>query len=260
MKNSVKKYEYGSPIAFLIITFLLPLVSFLLQVQINNNSLKFILYGVEAASPTIAVMVVICKTNGVKNFLKKNFNKNHLMLAFILPVIIVCSTMFLAKWIACAICDKQFVLGNISLSQFIIIAWSFIAEEFGWRGYLLPLLKIRLKKVWLAPFVVGIVWCFWHYHYFLMKGMEVPFLLFFLSCIIESYIYDYLLNWTYENLVSAMMYHFLWNLFLHLFLINPSDNNGNLIPYVLLVVLELFSLGVFFLINKVTKDRHIKLL
>lgn len=79
----------------------------MLQILINKNSVKFILYGIEAASPTIAVMVVMGKTNSIRNFLKKNFNRKHFMLAIILPVVIVCSTMFLAKWIACAIYDRE---------------------------------------------------------------------------------------------------------------------------------------------------------
>lgn len=254
----MKNYKYSTLISFLIITFLLPLISLCLQAVVSSNSIKFILYGIEAASPTIAIIMILCVTKNIKNFLTENFNKNNLMMAFVLPFIIVCSTMFLAKVIACGVCDSQFVFGSISLSQFVVILWSFIAEEAGWRGYLQPFLKSRLKRVWLAPFMVGVVWCFWHYHYFLVNGMEVPFILFFTACIIESYIYDYLLNWTGGNLISAMMYHFSWNLFLHFFAINPSDNNVNLLPYIILVMLEILSLMLFFLIKKAKTLRYVR--
>ena len=69
--------------------------------------------------------------------------------------------------------------------------------------------------------------------------MDVPIVWFFLSCIVESYIYSYLLDLTDNNLISAMIYHFAWNLFIHVFAINPNDNRGNTLPYIILVVLEI---------------------
>ena len=44
---------------------------------------------------------------------------------------------------------------------------------------------------------------------------------------------------TDNNLVSAMLYHFAWNLFIHVFAINPNDNGGNSLPYIILVILEI---------------------
>lgn len=41
-----------------------------LQVLKNKNTVKLILYGIAAVSPTIAVMVVMGKTNSIRNFLK----------------------------------------------------------------------------------------------------------------------------------------------------------------------------------------------
>ena len=89
------------------------------------------------------------------------------------------------------------------------------------------------------PAIVGVIWCLWHYHYFMFGGMDVPIVWFFLSCIVESYIYSYLLDLTDNNLISAMIYHFAWNLFIHVFAINPNDNRGNTLPYIILVVLEI---------------------
>ena len=111
-----------------------------------------------------------------------------------------------------------------------------------------------MKKVWLVPFVVGVIWALWHYHYFLLTGMQVPFTLFFIGCIVESYIYNYLLVKTEYNLISAMMYHFAWNLGLHLFALNPADNNGSLLPYFILIILETVFLILLFLKNKMASN------
>lgn len=74
--------------------------------------------------------------------------------------------------------------------------------------------------------------------YFLFGDMNVPIVWFAIGCIAESYIYSYLLERTDNNLISAMLYHFAWNLFVHLFAINPIDNDGNKLPYALLAIIE----------------------
>lgn len=115
------------------------------------------------------------------------FQKEHLRKAIILPIIIVCTTMFLA-------------------------------EEIGWRGYLEPLL--------------------------IQSGIHKR----LVPCIVESYIYSFLMRATSNNIISAMTYHFVWNLIIHIAAVNPVDNNGNIFPYVILVVLEALVLPVVMLL------------
>ena len=73
--------------------------------------------------------------------------------------------------------------------------------------------------------------------HFLRRGEKII-LIFYISCIIESYIYSFLMNVTCDNIVSAMTYHFAWNLLLHIAAVNPAQNNGSLFPYFILVILE----------------------
>ena len=48
-----------------------------------------------------------------------------------------------------------------------------------------------------------------------------------------------------------MLYHFAWNLFVHVFAINPNDNGGNALPYIILVVLEiLIVFGLSLIVKK----------
>lgn len=130
-------------------------------------------------------------------------------------------------------------------------ALQFKAEEIGLRGYLEPLLKINHIYKQIIPCIVGMIWCLWHYHYFLQKGTDVPVLLFLISCIIESYIYSFLMRCTDNNIISAMTYHFSWNLFLHIFALNPSDNNGNIFPYIILSILEILVMLLFWNIKNI---------
>lgn len=137
--------------------------------------------------------------------------------------------------------------------QFIVIVWAFFAEEIGWRGYLRPYLRERMEKEWHVPVSIGIIWFLWHYHYFYQNGIEVPLLSFFIGCIAESFVYEYLLQWSEGNLLSSMTYHFSWNLCIHLFAINPADNAGNEFPYILMT---LFEVSMVLLLLAHDKSRH----
>lgn len=243
--------EYKSLILFLFISFLLPFAAITAQKMISNNLICFVLYGMQAAAPTISAIIVLCLNKKVKIYFTQMFRKENLRMAIILPIIIACTTMILAKIIFCVLFGRDFILGSISIVQFIIILWALFAEEIGWRGYLEPLLKTYGVHEWIVPCIVGVIWCLWHYHFFIQNGIEVPIPLFFISCIIESYIYSFLMDVTRNNIVSAMTYHFMWNLLIHILAINPIDNSGNIIPYIILVGLEVLVLLVFWSIRKV---------
>lgn len=237
--------EYKNLIMFLLIAFLLPLAAIALQAMIPNDLIRFVLYGIQAAAPTFSAIVVLCLNKKAKAHFTRSFRKERLKTALILPTIIACFTMFLAKLIYCVIFRADFALGSISTTQFIIILWAFVAEEIGWRGYLEPLLRMYGVHKRIVPCIIGIIWCLWHYHFFLQNSVAVPIPLFFISCIIESYIYSFLMRATSNNIVSAMTYHFAWNLFIHVAAITPSDNNGSIFPYIILVVLEALLLPGF---------------
>ncbi len=228
---------------------MLPFVAIIAQTMISNDFICFILYGIQAAAPTISAIIVLCLNKKMKMYFTQMFQRKHLKIAIILPFFIVCTTMILAKIIFCVLFGSYFMLGSISIAQFIIILWALWAEEIGWRGYLEPLLKMCGVHKWIAPCIVGVIWCLWHYHFFIQNGTDVPILLFFISCIIESYIYSFLMSITYNSIISAMIYHFAWNLLIHITAINPSENNGNIFPYIILVILETLVLFIFWSIT-----------
>ncbi len=166
--------KYGYVSLFLFIAFMLPLISVALQSISTNALLNFVFYGIEAASPTIAAIIVLSISRTCKDFGVRYFHSKHLLMAVVLPAIVVCLTMFMAKLIFCFVVKTDFTVGSVSGIQLIIILWALIAEEIGWRGYLLPFLYEHMKIPCLGPAIVGVVWCLWHYHYFMFGGMDVP--------------------------------------------------------------------------------------
>ena len=154
--------ECKNLILFLLISFLLPLASVATQTMISNHFICFILYGIQAAAPTISAIIVLCLDKKVKSYFAQMFRKEHLKMAIILPFIIAGTTMILAKIIFCVLSGKAFMLGNVSSIQFIIILWALLAEEIGWRGYLEPWLEADGLHRRSVPWIVGAVWCLWH--------------------------------------------------------------------------------------------------
>ncbi|TDE94237.1 CPBP family intramembrane metalloprotease [Occultella glacieicola] len=67
--------------------------------------------------------------------------------------------------------DVTATFAGSGLLQFLLIATVAgpLAEEFGWRGYLQPRLRVRLSPVATAG-VLGTVWALWHLPLFLLTG------------------------------------------------------------------------------------------
>lgn len=229
---------------FILISFLLPMAALFLQSRITNDTVNLLLFGVQAASPSIAAFAVLLLSKEVRPHFKVIFQKAHITAVIVVPVLIASITMLISKSVYCIVWGKEFSLGNISVTKWLILLWALVAEELGWRGYLEPFLQEMKIKKWVIPCVVGIIWGLWHYHYFIQGRIDVPPLLFCAGCIIESYIYSILVSTT-KNVLSAMIYHFSWNLMVNLFMINPSDNGGNIIPYTLVIILETVGIIIY---------------
>ena len=229
--------KYRSVILYLLIAFLLSFVSMTAQTAIPSETVRFLLFGIQAASPTISAITVLALNKELKAGFSAIFRTEHLFAAFLLPIVIAFGTMPASKMIYCISNGQAFSCGHISAKQLVIILWALVAEELGWRGFLEPKLRTHRLPDTAVPLIVGAVWGAWHFHYFIQKSIDVPITLFFAGCIAESYIYSYMMRYT-GNMLSAMIYHFSCNLCLHLLMLNPADNIGSSTPYIILTVLE----------------------
>lgn len=84
-----------------------------------------------------------------------------------------------------------------------------LAEETGWRGYLLPKFRERYSPLKAAVYT-GIIWGVWHLNF---TG-GIPGFLFYTLTIIETSI---IMTWIYDrtkgNMTLMVLYHILFNLF-----------------------------------------------
>jgi uncharacterized protein len=173
-----------------------------------------------------------------KKFLKKcfiyNINIRYIILAFLFPFII-----FILTDIFCFIFFYLSTFNlNISINKFIIVLWALISEEIGWRGFLQEKID-EYFNIYITPFVIGVIWALWHYHFFLLGFVSVPIFLFVLGCIADSYGYYWLTKKSKGNIIPASIWHFSGNLFFSIFFIYPEYYHGNVLPYLIFIILTI---------------------
>lgn len=241
--------------------FALPLLCILVMINdtgVKNSILNFILYGVEAASPSIAAIVAISAVygrKGITEFFHINFTPKMKTITVLAPVLIAFGIMFTAKVIACVFTNTLFQINHLSVKKLIIILWAFLAEEVGWRGFLHKKLMNTVPE-FAVPFILGLIWSVWHYHFFIIDSINVPIVWFVIGCIADSYLYLFLLKLSRGNILIAMLYHMSGNLFINLFGINPDMNEGSAGPYFVSVILTgIFAISLNVFIKK-DSSRH----
>jgi uncharacterized protein len=83
-------------------------------------------------------------------------------------------------------------------------------EEFGWRGFALPLLQRKFAPIW-SGLILGSIWGLWHMPAFLLSGTqqsEWSFTVFFVGCLTISVIATVLFNRSRGSILLSAFLHF----------------------------------------------------
>jgi hypothetical protein len=86
-------------------------------------------------------------------------------------------------------------------------------EEFGWRGFALPVLQRRFAPLW-AGLILGVIWMVWHIPAFLIGGTPQSawsFAPYFVGGVAASLILTVLFNDFRGSLLIAVLFHFQMN-------------------------------------------------
>jgi uncharacterized protein len=121
-----------------------------------------------------------------------------------------------------------------------------LGEEFGWRGYALPVLQERYS--WrVASLVLGLVWGVWHLPLFYMADTaqsHIPVGLFMASTVALSVLFAWLFNHTGGSVLPALVLHTAVNAWGWVIPVMVMTDGSNLRPYGLAVgLLVVIALG-----------------
>lgn len=234
-------------IEYVLLAFGIPMFCVLLCRINDNNIFQLILYGIEGASPSLAVMILVFaynRKNGLKKYLYEkyilSFNMKTCLLGFLVPFLLLSC----AKAVSIILGDEYIFLLPVTSRKLVIILWALLAEELGWRGYLQEKLEKNISDK-LIPFLTGMIWALWHYHFILSGSMNVPAVAFLLGCVFESYGYFAITKVVKGNIVPASIWHFTGNLLFNLYRFDPQWHNGNTTSYWIATIFYAFNIILF---------------
>jgi len=156
---------------------------------------------VGVCGPLAGALFALHKEKGkgsAKNYLSSFLDFHLGWKAYFIPILIFGGSSFIA-WVL------PELFGEERLQMILPSVWLFVPyllimillgggqEEFGWRGYALPLLEAR-SGIWLANIILGIIHAFWHLPLWFIKGTSQSYMNFggFILLIVG---YSFILSW-----------------------------------------------------------------
>lgn len=262
--NHKRKNNYSDIGLFILYAFAIPFVCICIMNCIKERDgsemITLVLYGIEGASPALAAIILMLQKEGVdglKAFLVRKYmysiNIKLCIIGFFSPALMITIAKLLTYLTPY---NNQFIY-SLSFKKMIIILWALIAEELGWRGYLQERIEAQHVGDLLTPFIVGIIWTAWHFHFFLSGSMDAPLLLFAYGCIAESYGFFVITKISKGNIVPASLWHFSDNLFTNIYRLNPNWNAGRIEPYIILNIVYFLNFIIFVVWRRFNKRKAI---
>ena len=235
-------------VQFVLLAFLISWLFWGIKILIQEDILSsaFSIFGELGVFGPFAAFLIMMKLErksikkSFKKLLKKENNKNLIMFTIGIPFIL----SGLAYLFVVIFNGVQFELG-LSIQMIVPVALIILfvggpIEEFGWRGYLQPLMRNKYS-VLITGLIIGIIHGVWHLPLHFIEGTvqyEIPILQFMaitvLNGILFSQIYEYskslrpviILHWM-ANLSSAIFMYWTVNAGrIYLFILTLTLNFG----------------------------------
>jgi len=135
-----------------------------------------------------------------------------------------------------------------------------LGEEFGWRGFALPMLQERWGRR-NASLGLGLVWGVWHLPLFFIDGTSqahIPLALFLLSVVAMSVLFAWLVQRTAGSVVAALVLHTAINFWPTVVPVLPTEASHRAYAFVvaMLVLLALVAFGLMGQRGAVGPPRH----
>lgn len=219
--EKITSFIIGFPvISFLIITFLISLISFLLMFIVPNaNSPENItglpVWLIAIWSPNIAAIVIwLSRKELVSNlhYALSIPSFSWWFLIVLIPLIVAAIILLTYVMSGNSIDWSNFKIEYILPLLFINLFLGPLGEELGWRAYLYP--KFTAKYGWMASaLIVGIIWAIWHSPLWLLDSPQskIPFGIFLVNVVLLSVLMSIVYNHSQGSIIYIILLHLTFN-------------------------------------------------
>ncbi len=223
--------DLSSPWMFFFLTFVFSWFFWSIAIFLNQVFTFFptiIFYALGGFGPSIIGISLTYLTKSkeeVKDYWYRSRDFKHInyqwygaiIILSLTPLLIAGGISILFKGIGITF-DPIFLSSFLFSVSFLIIG--VLAEEFGWRGYVLDPLQSKYTA-FISSIIIGLFWGIWHLPLFFIREtyqqslglLSIDFWMFFIMIFPHSIIYTLIFNNTNRSILSAMLFHFCVNFF-----------------------------------------------
>ncbi len=127
----------------------------------------------------------------------------------------------------------------------LVLFFSVLGEEIGWRGYALPWLQKRFNALG-SSLILGLIWALWHLPLFWLPGdfhEQLPLIWFLLQTVSITVLYTWVYNATHRSLFMILLLHTASNTAFGVLPMLPEAASGSLRPAWILNILLVLAAG-----------------
>ena len=209
-----KHYLISFYIITLLFSMLLLTLHFVFQ-SVGKYSISF-----TQLSPALAVVLIslILKDKTIISDIKKHLRINKVAAKWMIPAIVIPSICIIVSGFIMTCLSSNYVPWSgdmlFYILNFVAILIGSVAEEIGWRGFLLPNLQ-KKHSPFISSIIVGILWGVWHLNF---TGGILGFVLYTVTIIEMSILMTWVYNKSNGNLTLMTVWHLVFNLTSRIFL------------------------------------------
>jgi len=254
------KFSLSNPLTFFLFTFVFSWFFWSIAIILDQSYTSFptiILYALGGFGPSligILLTYVNKSKDEVKDFWYRSWDFKRIGLRWLGTILFLSlAPLLIAGGVSLLFNGSGITFNLIFFSGFLVtlifLIVGVIAEEFGWRGYVLDPLQNKYN-ILVSSLIIGLFWGLWHLPLFFIRDtyqqniglFSIEFWMFFIIIFPHSIIYSVIYYNTNRSILSAMIFHFCINLFGQLFVF---DDLVRIISNIIIFIFAIFIILIY---------------
>ncbi len=223
---------------FLILTFIISLISFSLMLNIQGahtpeSSVGLPIWLIAIWSPNIAAIIIWIVKRELSSNIQLAFHLPKFswwMLLALIPLVVTISLLIIEVIKGNVIQWSNFKVSYLLPLLLINLLMGPLGEELGWRAFLYP--AIKDKYGWMASaIIVGVIWTLWHAPLWLLDSPQskIPFWAFSFNVILLSILMSMIYHHSQGSIMAIILLHLTFNVSLGIIDILGSHQPGEFV-------------------------------